>query len=537
MSDKISKKGKWWQKGIIYQIYPRSYADSNSDGIGDLKGIMSKLNYLVWLGVDAIWLSPIYPSPMEDFGYDVSDYCDVDPLFGTLDDFDELLTKAHGFGIKVILDFVPNHSSDQHPWFIESRSSRDNPKRDWYIWKDPRDDGGPPNNWVCITGGSAWGWDEKTKQYFLHTFHPCQPDLNWRNLSVRKAMLDVLRFWLDREVDGFRIDMISWLSKDEQFRDELPNPHFNPETDYGFQVLDHTYSQDGPELFDFLKEICHVLNEYPDKVGIGEVDYYAKIETLIKYYGSGDLLDLPANFRLIILPWKAPALKNFLDSYDSKLSPQAWPNYQLGNHDQSRIASRIGGEQARLATMLLLTLRGTPFIYYGEEIGMTDGSIPPEKIQDPWEKTEPGKGRDLCRTPMQWNANPHAGFSDAVPWLPVASNYQELNIEVEKSKSRSMLHLYRRLIQLRRDNLSLTLGGYEPENSVPVDCFVYYRQYMNEQHLIALNFTIDPQIIKLPKLKDGRIVLSTFMDRNEELESDILELRGTEGCVIRLSFQ
>ncbi|MFX1533711.1 MAG: alpha-amylase family glycosyl hydrolase [Promethearchaeota archaeon] len=531
-SNNNQSSGKWWQKGIIYQIYPRSFKDENNDGIGDLEGIISKLDYLKWLGVDAIWLSPHYPSPMEDFGYDVSDYTGVHEMFGTLEDMDELIEKAHKLGLRIILDYVPNHSSAEHPWFKESQSSRDNPKRDWYVWQDAKEDGSPPNNWICVPGGSAWEWDEQTKQYYLHSFLPCQPDLNWRNPELRKAMLDVLRFWLDRGVDGFRIDMISWLMKDPEFRDDPSNPEYDPKTHfYEFRKLNHVYSKDGPGLFDLLREFRQLLDEYgEDRIYIGEMDYYLPLETMQQYYENG--IHLPANFRFIYLPWEAASIKGFLHSYE-KTSP-SYANYQLGNHDQSRIASRITREQARIAAMMLLTLRGTPFIYYGEELGMCDVPIPADQMQDPWEKTEPGKGRDPVRTPMQWSSAPNAGFSNVKPWLPVADDFDKFNVENEQKEPKSFLNLYQKLISLRKENLALSLGSYRSENDVPKDCFVYYRQYGKERFIIALNFTDKQQEITLPSLKGGYIILSTHLDREEPLKSNTVTIRRNEGCVITI---
>ncbi|MFW9992168.1 MAG: DUF4032 domain-containing protein [Candidatus Odinarchaeota archaeon] len=523
-----------WKKAVIYQIYPRSFLDTDSDGIGDLKGIISKLEYLKWLGIDVLRLSPVYSSPMADFGYDVSDYTGIHQLFGTLDNFDELISRVHELGLKIILDYIPNHSSDQHPWFIESRSSRDNPKRDWYIWLDSKEDGSPPNNWLCVTGGSAWSLDQQTDQYYLHSFLPSQPDLNWRHPEVRKAMLDVLRFWLDRGVDGINPSMIRWLAKDKQFRDDPLNPSYDAKVDLPYQQLNHIYSTDQPELYDYIKEIYRVVKEYPERVIIGEANIFDPIDSILKYFESG-LIHIPANPGLLFLPWKVSILKEYIDIYDKSLPPHTWSNYQLSNHDHSRTASRIGKEQARVAAMLLLTLRGLPIIYYGEEIGMHDVPVLPELIQDPWGLIQPGKSRDPERTPMQWNADPNAGFSNVTPWLPVANNYRETNVEIEKNDPHSFVSLYRKLIQLRRDNLSLSLGNYTLENDVPADCYVYHRQYQGKHHLIALNFSAEERTVSLPGLKDGKLILSTFLDREELMNKDSITLRGNEGCLIDVS--
>lgn len=345
----------WWHKSIIYQIYPRSFHDSNNDGIGDLKGIISKLDYLQWLGVNAVWISPIYPSPMADFGYDITDYKGVDPIFGTMSDFDELLQKAHEKGIKVILDLVPNHTSDQHPWFLESRSSRDNPKRDWYIWKDADAFGGPPNNWLANFGGRAWEWDEKTKQYYYHAFLKEQPDLNWRNPEVQKAIFDVMRFWFGKGVDGFRINVLWHLIKDEHFRDNPLNPDYIQGMRFYRSQLP-VYSADQDDVLDIVKKMRDVAEEYKDKLLIGEI--YLPVERLIRYYGQeGKGIHLPFNFQLIMLEWEPDLIFHMVNRYEQLLGKKNWPNWVLGNHDNSRIASRVGRQQARVAAVLLLTLR------------------------------------------------------------------------------------------------------------------------------------------------------------------------------------
>src|SRR5262249_15169959 len=386
-------------------------------GSGVLAGLRRRLPYLANLGVDAIWISPIFPSPMADFGYDISDYIDIDPLFGTLADFDALLADAHGHGLKVLLDLVPNHSSDRHPWFIESRSSRVNPKRDWYIWKDPAPGGGPPNNWLSEFGGGAWQYDEQTKQYYCHTFLAAQPDLNWRNTAVRAAIYEAMRFWLARGVDGFRVDVIWHLIKDEQFRDNPLSPDFAP-GEKPKRTLIPFYTADRPEVHDVIREMRGVVDEFPDRLLIGEI--YLPVERLAAYYGR-DLggLHLPFNFALLGAPWQARAVAALIDEYERALPPGGWPNWVLGNHDRPRRASRVGAAQAPVAAMLLLTLRGTPTLYYGDEIGMAQVDIPPDKIHDPVAHTLPGLGlgRDGCRTPMQWDAGPHAGFSAVEPWL------------------------------------------------------------------------------------------------------------------------
>lgn len=522
---------QWWQRGIIYQIYPRSFADSNGDGIGDLPGIMSKLGYLRWLGVDAVWLSPIYPSPMADFGYDVSDYRSIHPLFGTMDDFDRLVETAHRLGIKVILDLVPNHTSSQHPWFLESRSSRNNPKRDWYIWKDPAPDGGPPNNWLSTFGGSAWEFDANTGQYYYHAYLKQQPDLNWRNPDVRHAMHEVMRFWLDRGVDGFRIDVIWHLIKDDQFRANPPNPHYRA-GEWPYRQLLATYTTDRPEVHHIIAGMRAVMDDYSDRLMIGEV--YLPVERLVTYYGTGgDGCHLPFNFQLIEERWHAATIASAVQAYEAALPAHGWPNWVLGNHDKPRIASRIGLPQARVAAMLLLTLRGTPTLYYGDEIGMTDVPIPPNLVQDPWEHNVPGigLGRDPFRTPMQWDDSSHAGFTTAAPWLPVGQDAHKVNVAAERSDPQSLLNLYRELIRLRNTEDTLILGSYQPILATD-DVMLYRRDLDTRRLLVGLNFSAQPRLTHVHIR--GKILLSTGLDRwNEPMDSE-LKLPGNEGLVVAL---
>ena len=532
----MSHEHEWWQTGVIYQVYPRSFQDTSGDGVGDLGGVLSRLDYLESLGVDAVWLSPIYPSPMADFGYDISNYVDIDPLFGTLAEFDRLVAEVHRRGLKIILDFVPNHTSDQHPWFLESRSSRDNPKRDWYIWLDPAPGGGPPNNWLSQFGGSAWQWDEHTEQYYHHAFLKQQPDLNWRNPEVQQAMLDVLRFWLDRGVDGFRVDVIWHIVKDEQFRDNEPNPHYHPGLPPHHNLL-ATYNTDRPEVHSIIEKMRALLDSYGERMMVGEI--YLPLERLVTYYGAhGSGVHLPFNFQLIELPWHACAIADAVDRYEALLPSHGWPNWVLGNHDKPRIASRIGDEQARVAAMLLLTLRGTPTLYYGDEIGMRDVPIPPECVQDPFEKNVPGMGlgRDPQRTPMQWTAETNAGFTSAKPWLPIAEDYRQMNVEAESADPKSMLTFYRRLIQLRREQPALQIGSYA---QVPMDgdLFAYRRRLDdNPQFLTILNFDHEPAIFHSTAVpQHGKIALSTHLDRKGEAFDGEVKLRADEGIVVKFA--
>jgi alpha-glucosidase len=530
---------KWWQEGVIYQIYPRSFQDANGDGVGDLPGIIQRLDYLEYLNIDAIWLSPIYPSPMHDFGYDVSDYLDIHPLFGTLAAFDQLLTEAHKRNIKVLLDLVPNHTSDEHAWFIESRSSRDNPKRDWYIWRDPKPDGSPPNNWLSFFGGPAWTFDETTGQYYLHQFLKQQPELNYRHSEVLPAMLNIMRFWLDRGVDGFRVDTIWLMFKDEQLRDEPPEP--NPEIEFGdYGKLKHIYTKNLPEVHGLIKQMRAVMNEYDDRVMIGEI--YESVEVLMEYYGKEfDECHLPFNFHLILTEWNAQKIRQFVEAYESALPDGGWPNWVLGNHDKHRVATRVGPERARVANMLLLTLRGTSTCYYGDEIGMENVEIPPEFIQDPPAITQPEIahfiGRDPERTPMQWDDSPNAGFAPAgvTTWLPVADDYQTRNVQYQKENLGSMLRMFRALTYLRRTEPALSVGDYiTVETGVP-EILAYLRasSLSKDTVLVVLNFGSDKHVLDLSSVsRKAQIALTTNLIRMGMVDLDKLLISPNEGMLL-----
>jgi alpha-glucosidase len=523
---------RWWQTAVIYEIYARSFQDSNGDGVGDLPGITGRLNYLRNLGIDAIWLSPICPSPMADFGYDISDYTDVDRLFGTLADFDTLLEAAHALGIRVLLDLVPNHTSSRHPWFLESRASRNNPKRDWYLWRDPRPDGGPPNNWLSDFGGSAWEFDVATGQYYYHAFLAQQPDLNWRNPAVRSAIHDVMRFWLERGVDGFRVDVIWHLLKDEQFRDNPENPYFEPGQPPHRHLIP-LYAADQPGIHEVIAELRRVLDEYEDRLLIGEI--YLPIDRLVSYYGE-DLrgLHLPFNFALLETEWRARTIARLINEYESLLPRGGWPNWVLGNHDKPRIASRVGRAQARVAAMLLMTLRGTPTLYYGDELGMKQVAIPPERVQDPFEKNVPGLGvgRDGARTPMQWDGGRCAGFSNAEPWLPVADDVTKVNVHIEERSARSLLNLHRRLIAVRRSHPALQLGSYRTIEASG-DLLLFAREWHHDRIVVALN--LGGGKFKLASAGvQGKVLVSTAGDRDREPVEHEFALRADEGLVIEL---
>jgi alpha-glucosidase len=528
---------RWWQAATIYQVYPRSFQDSDGDGIGDLPGITARLDHVAALGVDALWISPIYPSPMADFGYDVADYRDIDPRFGTLTDFDALLARAHDLGLRVLLDFVPNHSSDQHPWFVASRSSRNDPKRDWYIWRNAATDGGPPNNWISDFGGPAWTWDEATEQYYAHAFLPEQPDLNWRNPDLRAAMLDAMRFWFDRGVDGFRIDVLWHMVKAADFRDNPPNPDYHPGLGEMHKVLQR-HSTDQPEVHAIAAEMRALADLYPgDRVLIGEI--YLPVPRLMTYYGSATApeVHLPFNFQLIDAAWNAATLATIIAEYEAALPPGGWPNWVLGNHDRPRIATRIGEAQARVAAMLLLTLRGTPTLYYGDEIGLADVAIPASDVQDPRELREPGigLGRDPVRTPMPWDAGDGAGFTTGTPWLPLNPDHAVRNVAAQQDDPGSMLSLTRSLLALRRKHPALSIGRIS-EITGEDDVLRFEREGGGERFVIALNLSHEERRFTLPEhigLPD--LLLSTVADwrtGGEDGDGRTILLAANEGIVL-----
>jgi alpha-glucosidase len=476
----------WWQDGVIYQIYPRSFSDSNGDGVGDLNGILSRLDYLSDLGITAIWLSPFYPTPDKDFGYDVADYKDVDLRFGTLEDFDQLVTEAHRRNIRIILDLVLNHTSDHHPWFMESRSSRYNPKRDWYIWSDH------PNNWQASFGGSAWEYDALTQQYYLHLFTKEQPDVNWGNQDVRKEMLDVLHFWLEHGTDGFRLDVFNAYFKNPALPNNPPKLGLR-----GFDRQHHIYDIDQPEMMGFLSELRVLLDSYPERYAVGET-YLVTPEKAASYCGPGKLHSAfsfdftPYDLRY---PWNPAWIMDRVARREEAFNAAGvWPTTVMGNHDLPRVAYRTcrGEEDARakFAMALLLTLRGTPFLYYGDEIGMRSISLRRSEILDP-----PGKkywpiykGRDGCRSPMQWNDSNYAGFSDVKSWLPVHPDYPTRNVAAQKANPDSILNLTRDLITLRKEIPALRQGDFTPLNS-PHGTMAYLREKEGQTVLVKMNFT------------------------------------------------
>jgi alpha-glucosidase len=509
---------RWWQRGTIYQVYPRSFQDSSSDGVGDLRGIEQRLDHLHWLGVDAIWLSPIFPSPMADFGYDVADYTDIDPLFGTLADLDALLAAVHSRGMRLLLDFVPNHTSDRHPWFLDARSSRSAEHRDWYIWRDPLPGGKPPNDWQSAFLGSAWEWDVTTGQYYFHSFLKEQPDLDWSNPAVRAAMADVLRFWFRRGVDGFRIDVINLLAK----RRELLPPRPAARPTWG----------DERHIQQRIGELRSVADEFEDRVLVGEI--WLPLKQLVAYYGT-DLggLHLPFNFQLLDLPWLAARIARAIRSYEGLLPPGAWPNWVLGNHDRPRIASRLVAAQARVAAMLLLTLRGTPTIYSGDEIGMADVPVPPDQQRDP-QGLRGGRSRDPERAPMRWHGGPNAGFTDGTPWLPISSAAETVNVEAQRDSPSSMLALQHRLLELRRSEPALNSGAWQ-EVGTTRSALAYLRTGGARRFLVALNLA--DRSTRLPRAAAdlrGEVLISTLLPEKGGRFDGGQQLAPNEGLVVAL---
>ncbi|HSX35649.1 MAG TPA: alpha-amylase family glycosyl hydrolase [Patescibacteria group bacterium] len=510
----------WFRNATLYQIYPRSFYDTNNDGVGDLAGITAKLDYLKGneqsLGVDAIWISPFYPSPMADFGYDVANYCNVDPLFGTLEDFDKLVSEAHARDIKILVDFVPNHTSNQHPWFKESRASKDDPKRNWYVWADPKPDGSPPNNWLGVFGGSAWELDAATGQYYLHSFLKEQPDLNWDNPDVRDAMSEALAFWLKRGVDGFRVDAVQWLGKDSQLRDDPLDPAYDAATDTPYHTLLHTYSKRGSALFTHLKGIADAAKAYKDDCLLIVEAYPHKLHSIDEYITMYQHIETatmaPFNFEAISLKWDAAGYKAYYDTFQDALKPEYLPIHAVGNHDMPRVVARLGGQRARAIAVLLLTLPGLPVIYYGDELGMDGTPIPPEAIRDPFAKSTPKAGRDPERTPMQWSNDTFAGFSTTQPWLPIGDT-SKVNVQAELDDEQSMLNLYRRLLALRRGSPALLHGEYRPVDTPNQSLFAFARDYQDERIVTIINFSNAEQDCPVP----GKTILSTHQ-ASEQLQ-------------------
>lgn len=545
----------WWKNAVIYQIYPRSFADSNGDGIGDLRGVIERFEYLVELGIDAIWFSPFFKSPQKDFGYDVENYYEIDPVYGTMADFDELLNLAHEHNIKILLDLVLNHTSDQHPWFKESRKSRDNPYRDFYIWKDGKKPHGkkPPNNWKSFFGGSAWTYDEKTEQWYYHHFLPEQPDLNYRNPKVKEEMFKVVKFWLDKGVDGFRLDVIHLIYEDPSFRDNPRSWRLFP-SDYSNAWLfqEHKYDESLEETVEFVRELRKLVDSYkePERVLLGEV--LGIPERVRLFYGpNNDGLHLNFNFTFTSCPFKAEKFYNVVKRIEKTLPEPYWPCYTFSNHDIPRMISRHGNDEkkARLLTLMLLTLRGTPVIYYGEEIGMQQVKIPRKKVQDPlgkkfWFSPVP-IGRDGCRTPMQWEDSANSGFSSCEwgkTWLPVHKNYKKINVKLQRNDPHSLFNFYIELIRFRKRHIALQIGKiklFPPKKSI----FYYIRETESDVLLIVLNMSKKACSYNLkdllPKHEENSSIQALFSTHEgkigeNELLAEKLTLKPLEGCIYRL---
>jgi alpha-glucosidase len=536
----------WWREAVLYENHLPSLRDGNGDGTGDLHGLIDSLDYLGGtLGISAVWVGPFFRSPLLDQGFDISDHKDVEPLFGDLATVDRLIAEAHSRGVRIVVDYVPNHTSDQHPWFLESRSARENPKRDWYVWADARPGEKYPNNWISEAGGSVWEYDEPTGQFYLHSHLVEQPDLNWRNPEVRAALFDVLRFWLDRGVDGFRIDVAHMLMKDPELRDNPPNPGGAPnEYDLqhpGFTSQLHVNDRLHPDLHGVLRMLRGVLDEYDgDRVSIGEVEAI-DWDRWAGYFGEQlDGLHLPFAFQLIETPWAAAALADSIVGLERALPEGAWPIFALGNHDRPRLASRIGRAQARVGAMLLLTLRGTPTIFYGDELGMVDQEVPRELQRDYFGLTAGGVSRDPTRTPMPWNDGPNGGYAPAAAdslWLPIAADYRTINVEAQLRDPASMLNLYCRLIATREASDALRGGAFTLHPASDECCLVYLRADEGDRKLVALNLTSLEQTVACQE--PGTIVVSTALDREGErvCTGEPLRLRPDEGVIVDLDLE
>ena len=537
MAFSASSNRSWWKEAVFYQVYPLSFSDSDGDGYGDLEGIISRLDYLKGtLGVDALWLSPFFKSPMKDWGYDISDHTDVDSLFGDLLAAERLIEEAHKRGLRVIVDYVMNHSSDLHPWFLESRSSPDSPKRDWYVWRDPRADGSPPTNWVSVFSGPAWTLDRSTGQYYRHTFLPSQPDLNWRNPELVEAMLDVARFWLERGIDGFRVDAAHQMMKDPYERDNPPAPpdYPRPYKDMGeYDDYLHLYDFGHPDVHEAHRVFRKVLDTYPQNpLSVGEIHIF-DLPEWASYYGEAfDQLHMPFNFHLMAAAWDVPSIRAVVESVLWNVPVGGWTNWTLGNHDEKRLVSRLGDQCAGIAALLLLTLRGTPFLYYGDELGMKETSVPDDDRRDPWGRSVAALSRDGARTPMQWNAGPFSGFTDegaAEPWLPVGEDYETRNVESELADKESLLNLYRRLLALRARSSALRIGSFLTHPVSTSEVFAYRRESDEETITVALNFGGEQTTVALGA---GTVVFSTADPDRADQVNQGLRLAPFEGVVV-----
>ncbi|MBX2858205.1 MAG: alpha-glucosidase family protein [Cellvibrionaceae bacterium] len=514
----------WWRGAVIYQIYPRSFMDTNADGVGDLLGIVEKLDYIVSLGVDALWVSPFFKSPMLDFGYDISDYRDVDPLFGTLDDFDTLIYEAHQRGVKVMVDQVLSHTSSEHAWFTQSRESQDNPKADWYVWSDPKQDGTPPNNWLSIFGGSAWEWDSRRAQYYLHNFLKDQPDLNFHCAAVQDQILQEVEFWLARGVDGLRLDAINFCFHDKYLRDNPPKAAherkargFSEDNPYAFQW--HTYNNTQPENLDFLKRLRTLMNRYPQAVSLGEITSDDSLATMAEYTADNDKLHMAYNFELLSEEFSAGYIKNTVTTLESRLNG-GWPCWSIGNHDVPRVATRwgknVGGDNLSiLLNAMLLSLRGSVCCYQGDELGLTEAELSFEQLQDPygitfWPKF---KGRDGCRTPMPWDNTDQAGFTQAFPWLPIPEQHTAKNVAQQLTHKTSVLRSFQQFVNWRKQQAELLYGDIAFLPSCE-STLAFTRSYEGGTVLAAFNLSQREQAMTLPggdwEILDGHGLAATL---------------------------
>jgi len=536
MNIENKKEWVWWKHGVIYQIYPRSFYDSNNDGVGDIPGIIMKMDYLSSLGIDAIWLSPVYTSPMHDFGYDISNYREIDPVFGTLDDFKKLLQVAHSRGIRVIMDMVMNHTSYLHQWFQESRSSLNNPKRNWYIWRSGRN-GHPPNNWQAAFGGSVWEWDENSNQYYLHSFLKEQPDLNWRNEEMQKAFFEEIRFWLDLGVDGFRLDVINWIAKDKDFRS---NPSI-----IGINGLQrHVFDRNRSRSHKIVKKLRKLIDSYPNRMTVGEVFTLppGNPELSASYLGTGkDQLNLAFDFSLIYRWWSASLYHSCLKRWYESIPPDGWPAIVLSNHDMPRAISRFGmgknrDAKAKVAAAFLLTTRGTPFLYYGEEIGILNVKLTRGQIIDPFGKRfyPIYAGRDRSRSPMQWDNSQHAGFSRVTPWIPLNPCYKKNNVEFQESNNLSLLSWHKALIALRKEHKALHRGTWISVADGDNGFLAFYRIFEAEKILVILNFTDNNKRFSLGKESTFQVLLSTQMPNKQKFRTTELSIDAYEVSIVQV---
>jgi alpha-glucosidase len=540
----VTDKNDWWRGGVIYQVYPRSFQDTTGDGSGDLRGVMRRIPYIASLGVDAIWLSPFFKSPMADMGYDVSDYCAVDPMFGTIEDFDGLVAEAHRYGLKIIIDQVLSHSSDRHPWFMESRASRANPKSDWYVWADAKLDGTAPNNWLSIFGGPAWEWDSTRKQYYLHNFLASQPDLNFHNPDLQDALLETVRFWLDRGVDGFRLDTVNFYVHDRQLRDNPPFPRgrsndISDTNPYGFQ--DHLYDKTQPENLDFLRRLRSLLDEYGARAAVGEVgDGDRSLRTVAAYTGGGDKLQMCYTFDLLSPEFSAAHVRKSIEAFEEAVA-DGWICWAFSNHDVVRHISRWtkpGGDtdaMAGFSIALLACLRGSICLYQGEELGLDEAELAFEDLRDPYGiRFWPGfKGRDGCRTPMVWNSEePNGGFTTGKPWLPVPETHRARAVDVQERDANSILGRYRAMLAFRKEHPALIAGSIDLLDA-DTDQLAFVREAGNERLLCVFNFDARPAQWR-PPAGTGTIAKVGFPGANAAVDGDLVSLPPLGVLVARL---